>query len=107
MSIAFIHLLPEVSESYHDWVHDHENQDRVGHGDEEEIIPLPFILLFTGYALILFIDKVLFDSHGYFHDHSHGDHKHEEHEHGDHSHHSDDSDEPKVSKSFVEVTKKI
>lgn len=98
MSIAFIHLLPEVSESYHDWVHDHEHEGQPGHGDEEDIIPLPFMLLFTGYALILFIDKVLFDSHGYFHDHSHGDHKHEEgHEHGDHSHHSDESDQPKVS----------
>jgi hypothetical protein len=71
MSIAFIHLLPEISNDYHDWVHGHEEELR--HGDEEAIFPLPFVLLFAGYSLILFIDKVAFDSHGYFHDdHGHG-----------------------------------
>ena len=68
MSIAFIHLLPEVSENYKDWVHPPTN--KLWHEDEE-VIPLPFILLFAGYSLILFIDKVLFDSHGYFHEHDH------------------------------------
>ena len=32
--------------------------------------PLPFFLVFLGYALILFIDKVAFDTHSM---HSHGD----------------------------------
>jgi len=101
MSIAFIHLLPEVSENYKDWVNE-------GKPEEEEVIPLPFILLFSGYTLILFIDKVMFDSHGYFHEHEHGEgHDHGEgHKHG-HSHVSEGSDEPAVSKSFVEVAKKM
>ena len=45
--------------------------------------------MFTGYALILFIDKVLFDSHGYFHDHEGGHHEHHVHGagHVGHDHH--------------------
>lgn len=84
MSIAFIHLLPEVSEKYHDWVHG-GGERGVRHDDEGALFPLPFVLLFSGYALILFIDKVLFDSHGYFHEHGEG-HSHSEHQ--GHNHHT-------------------
>ena len=34
--------------------------------------PLPYFLVFVGYALILMIDKVAFDSHSlHHHDHGH------------------------------------
>ena len=38
-----------------------------------EVFPLPTLLLFFGYTLILILDKVLFDTHSLFdHDHEHG-----------------------------------
>ena len=40
----------------------------------EKIFPLPELLIFVGYTLILIIDKVLFDTHALF------DHDHEHHE---------------------------
>jgi len=99
ISIAFIHLLPEVASNYHEWVHGHE-EPTFRHGDDEdEVFPLPYVLLFAGYALILFIDKVLFDSHGYFHDH--GAHQHDHH---DHSHEHKHEEKEDVSPSFVGVS---
>jgi len=41
------------------------------HDDFKMGFPLPFFIVFCGYALILTIDKVVFDSNP-FHDHSHG-----------------------------------
>ena len=42
------------------------------HDREKEAFPLPFLLVFIGYALILTIDKVAFDSHSlHHHDHGH------------------------------------
>mgnify|MGYP006999976467 CR=1 FL=1 len=53
----------------------------------------------------------MFDSHGYFHEHEHGDTHGQDHGHEtgkpNHSHISEGSDEPAVSKSFVEVAKKM
>ena len=45
----------------------------------EKIFPLPELMIFSGYTIILIIDKVLFDTHALFdHDHEdgHGDHHH-------------------------------
>ena len=56
-----------------------------GDDDGPDPFPVPFLLLVTGYTLILVLDKVLFDTHAMFHDegeHGHG-HGHEDHSHFD------------------------
>lgn len=98
LAIALIHILPEVSESYHEWAHpdehDHpEDEHLLRHGGDEEdkLFPLPNLLAFCGYAFILMVDKVMFDSHALIHGHDHGEghghgHGHEHKDHGDHQH---------------------
>ena len=39
------------------------------HGAGHGAFPMPYLLAFMGYALILLIDKVLFDPHKYLHGH--------------------------------------
>mmetsp|Transcript_17402 Transcript_17402/g.19530 ORF Transcript_17402/g.19530 Transcript_17402/m.19530 type:complete len:367 (+) Transcript_17402:36-1136(+) len=69
LAIAIMHILPEVSESYNEWKgEEHEEHEEEEHEEEEEhqhdhSLSLPFVLVFVGYALILLIDKVLFDTH--------------------------------------------
>jgi zinc transporter 1/2/3 len=53
LAIALIHILPEASDDY-----------KEQYGDKS--FPLPFLLVFVGYAFILSIDKVAFDSHAAF-----------------------------------------
>jgi zinc transporter ZupT len=66
MGIAFLHILPEETEIWAQcWVD-------AGH-DPDHVLPLPTILVVTGYTIILIIDKVLFDTHSLFaDDHGHG-----------------------------------
>jgi len=97
LSIALIHVLPDVTNSYSEYMaenHDHDQEgDGHGDGDEGHMFPLPYVLVFCGYAFILMVDKVMFDSHalihhdhGDGHDHAHGhEHKHEKHGH-EHNH---------------------
>ena len=59
LAIALVHILPEMIE---DWDETYE--------DKEKVFPLPEILVFAGYTIILVIDKVLFDTHALF-DHDH------------------------------------
>ena len=56
LAIAFIHILPEEVE---DW-NEYEETD--------SSFPLPYLLVFAGYTLILIIDKVLFDTQALFGD---------------------------------------
>ena len=42
--------------------------------ENEKIFPLPELLIFVGYTIILIIDKVLFDTHALFADDEHGHH---------------------------------
>lgn len=42
-----------------------------GHAHEHPF-PLPFMLAFIGYTIILLLDKVLFDAHAAFDLHGHG-----------------------------------
>jgi len=65
LAIAFIHILPEAVRDY---------------GIEEGKFPLPFLLVFVGYAFILTIDKVLFDTHAAF---GHDDEYDDDHKHAD------------------------
>jgi hypothetical protein len=63
LSIAFIHILPEVSTDYASYM-DSTPTPKLGDDDEEsDNFPLPFALAFGGYAFILLIDKVIFDTH--------------------------------------------
>lgn len=79
LAIALVHVLPDITESYEEYVA--ENMP-----DAERAFPLPYLLMFCGYAFILMVDKVMFDSHALLH-HDHGDgHGHGHgHDHG-HSH---------------------
>lgn len=65
MAIAFMHLTPEMIDEWTEL----KNPD----GEEDvKIFPLPEMLIFIGYVIILIIDKVLFDTHALFDD-DHGD----------------------------------
>ena len=65
LAIAFVHILPEESETY--IAYQQENKP-----EKEKIFPLPYAMVFAGYTLILIIDKVMFDTHALFdEDHSH------------------------------------
>ena len=46
--------------------------------DTHGIFPLPYLMFFAGYCLVLLVDRVLAGEHG--HSHSHGHHDHEDQE---------------------------
>ena len=70
LAIAFCHITPEMIEGWTDM-----NEGK------KKIFPLPEVLIFCGYTIILVIDKVLFDTHALFDDdHGHG-HGHDPAEH--------------------------
>lgn len=94
LAIALIHILPEAAEEYQEYIHEteHDHSEDVvfvpsdpfdwpensrrnlhGGGVESAGFPLPFFIVFLGYALILFIDKVAFDTHSLGHDKDHGE----------------------------------
>jgi zinc transporter ZupT len=90
LAIAFMHIMPEVAEGYTDYLHPHEHDpdDPDGfrqymksggltHGDGDDDFPLPFALVFLGYAFILLIDKVVFDTHSLVDGHDHNNHGHD------------------------------
>jgi len=61
MAIALIHVLPEEIEAWAEYS-----------GMGGEAFPLPEVLCFAGYTIILVLDKVLFDTHALFdHDDDH------------------------------------
>ena len=64
MAIALIHVLPEEIEAWGEY-----------NDGAEGLFPLPEVLTFAGYTLILILDKVLFDTHALFDndDHDHAD----------------------------------
>ena len=65
MAIALIHVLPEEIEAWNEIA------------GSEKVFPLPELLAFMGYTLILVLDKVLFDTHALFdHEDVHDDHGH-------------------------------
>ena len=65
MSIALIHVLPEMIEGWTEI------------SGSERVFPLPELLAFIGYTLILILDKVLFDTHALFdHNDVHDNHGH-------------------------------
>ena len=82
--MALIHILPEASSDYIEL--------KLEEGVDSPF-PLPYMLVFCGYTLVLIIDKVMFDSHallegpdghGHGHGHGHGGHDEEaSHAHND------------------------
>ena len=61
MTIGFVHMLPEAVEQYELYAELH---------DIEDAFPLPFVLMFAGYLLVLFIDRVIMHKlvgHGHHH----------------------------------------
>lgn len=60
LAIALMHITPEMIATWAEI------------SGAEEPFPLPEVLIFLGYTIILVIDKVLFDTHALF-DHDHED----------------------------------
>lgn len=107
LAMALVHILPEAVEQYeaamtgkpsghshrllqdadgheedeHD-DHDHEEEEVAAETEEEgELFPLPYLLFFLGYVIVLFIDRVVF-KHAHGHDHGEDEHEHKHgHEH--------------------------
>ena len=68
LAIGLFHILPEVSDQYIEYY------EGLNEGQEPKF-PLPFMLAFAGYTVVLMVDKVMFDSHSLFegeHGHGHG-----------------------------------
>ena len=66
LAIAFTHIAPEEIEAWNTLpINTHTDSD----GDvvmNDKVFPLPELLIFTGYTIILILDKVLFDTHALF-----------------------------------------
>ena len=91
LAMAFIHILPESAEQYNDVMKklaEEENASNTTataktgeHG--AHVFPLPYLLFFIGYMMVLLIDRVFAGEHGHSHgnnfEHSH-DHKHNDKE---------------------------
>ena len=105
LAMAFIHILPEAVEQYYGAMTGEEDAhadhrllqtsaatvipktntttsvvEEEEHADRHGIFPLPYLLFFVGYCLVLLVDRVLAGEHGHSHghNHSHHDHHHEE-----------------------------
>ena len=74
LAIAFMHITPEMIETWNGLpLNTHTDSDG-NVVENEKIFPLPELLIFLGYTIILIIDKVLFDTHALFADDEHGHH---------------------------------
>lgn len=57
LAISLMHIMPEQSENYDSLGEEGEISENLAN------FPMPYLLLVSGYTLILVIDRVLFDSH--------------------------------------------
>mmetsp|Transcript_11707 Transcript_11707/g.13250 ORF Transcript_11707/g.13250 Transcript_11707/m.13250 type:complete len:383 (+) Transcript_11707:38-1186(+) len=69
LAIALMHILPEATSGYAEYMEN--DPDESQNEDDSDIFPLPFALTFVGYAFILLIDKVIFDTHSLVGEHHH------------------------------------
>ena len=60
LAIALLHMLPEEIDSWREY------------RGKDEVFPLPELLAFAGYSIILIFDKVAFDSHALLESDGHG-----------------------------------
>ncbi|CAI2372253.1 unnamed protein product [Moneuplotes crassus] len=76
LAIAFLHIMPEATEEFSQFMENQSESDGyvswLKHGNDDSFFPLPFALTFVGYAIILLIDKVVFDTHSLVKDHESG-----------------------------------
>lgn len=64
IAIGLMHIMPEQAEAW----------DKIAEEQGiENPFPLPYLLMVTGYTIILILDKVLFDAHAVLHDDGGGD----------------------------------
>lgn len=105
LGISIFHLLPEASEGFKNYFEKNKIENLASR------MPLSYILVFCAFSLILFIEKVAFDSHSIIeHEHGDGGHGHGHghgHDHGDHKDDEDnEEDEEEVMKNLVSSTKR-
>ncbi|CAI2372285.1 unnamed protein product [Moneuplotes crassus] len=75
IAIALMHILPETSSGYNEYMQSPKELGQNADVDGEESgepFPLPHTLAFVGYAFILLIDKVIFDTHSLIGDNHQG-----------------------------------
>lgn len=65
--MGIFHLLPEAAEKFEDYFEDNGIESKITK------MPLAFIIAFAAYTLILFIEKIAFDSHALIHHESDDD----------------------------------
>lgn len=79
LGIAIFHLLPEAQEGFENYFTENKVEGFITR------IPIAYFLIISAFSLILFIEKIAFDSHALIeHDHGDGGHGHS-HDH-DHDH---------------------
>lgn len=94
LAMAFIHILPESVETYNGEMKKRaeaaEAAEKLAsnktvsataaveehHEEHAEFFPLPYLLFFVGYCLVLLIDRVFAGEHGHSHGHGHAQHNH-------------------------------
>jgi zinc transporter ZupT len=100
LAMAFIHILPEAVEQYYGAMTGEEDAhaghrllqtassvipktnstttvvEEEKHVDRHGIFPLPYLMFFVGYCLVLLVDRVFAGEHGHSHAHGHHDHHH-------------------------------
>ena len=76
LAIALMHITPEMIEGWNSL--DRNLSPYPECEPNEKVFPMPELLIFVGYSIILIIDKVLFDTHALFdHDHDEDGHNHD------------------------------
>lgn len=63
IALCLVHILPEEVEAW--------DGIMAEKGVDDEPFPLPYVIVFCGYTLLLLVDKVAFDTHAAFDDHDH------------------------------------
>ena len=93
LAMAFIHILPESVESYNAEMEKRAEAAEAAealasnktataaagadkHEHHADFFPLPYLLFFIGYCLVLLIDRVFAGEHGHSHGHGGHDHQH-------------------------------
>lgn len=78
MSMSLIHILPETAADYQEYL-----TQKIKNGEDhiDEHFAIPYIMLITGFCMMLFLDQVLFKTSSNSHPHIHEDHEDSEEEH--------------------------
>ena len=74
LAIAFTHIAPEEIEAWNGLPCNTHTDSDGNVVENDKIFPLPELLIFTGYTIILILDKVLFDTTQLFKEDENGQH---------------------------------